>query len=124
VIVLRLAEWEAMEMGMENSLPEDAMFPEHYRGIKVIKKLLHLALQGKEFRIKFSGHTTITFVMMLWNDKQMALDQWGVIGSYEKIGGLFENISNIATLTKCAVRTICFSIQGDMAPILHADCSF
>src|SRR5712692_1899875 len=113
-----------MQVGMENGLPKDTVFPEHYRGIEAIKKLLHLALQGKKFLVKFWRDGSIACIVLLWNNQKMAFDQWSMIGSYKKIGGLFENISNIATLTKCAVRPICFGIQGDVAPILHADSSF
>jgi len=55
----------------------------------------------------------------------MTLDQRSMIGDDEKIWGLLENITgDITVLAKCAVGTVGLSIEGAVAPILHADDSF
>src|SRR5947209_12319204 len=108
-------------MGMKDGLPENSMFPKDGWSVVLGKKTLYLALQGKQLCIQFSRHLTITGIVALGNDQEMALDERSMIGNDQKSGCLFKNIgSNIATLTKCTVGTI----PGGLAPILHADCSF
>src|SRR5581483_4273780 len=45
-----------------------------------------------------------------------------MVGNNAKCGCLFENVrGNVLMLAECASGTVCFSIQGEAAPMLHAD---
>src|ERR1051326_45744 len=110
-------------MGMKDGLPEDTMFPEDGRSVVLSEKDLDLALQCQQLGIQFGGHFTITGIVMFGNDKDMAFNKRGVIGNDQKCRCFFQDIAcNITTLAKSTINSICFSIQGEVAPVLHADC--
>src|SRR5258706_2265082 len=119
------AKGEAMEMSVKDALTKNAMLPKDYGRVKLIEKLLHLLLQRLYFHIKFGRHSSETGVVLLRNDQDMSLDKRSVIGNNQKCWCLLKNIRcNTATLTKCTVGITCLSVQGELAPILHAACSF
>jgi len=90
-------------MGMEDGLPENAMFPEGDGRIIACKEVLYLLLKGQEICIQSCGNISITGIVMNGNDKRMARHKWGMIGKNTKGWCLFEYImSDAATLTECA----------------------
>ena len=50
-VILCFTKGEAVEMGMKDGLPEDAMFPKDGWSVVLDKKLLYLAFQRKQFYI-------------------------------------------------------------------------
>jgi len=107
---------------MENGLPENSMLPKNRRGVKLAEKALYFMFERRELFIKCGRHIAITGVVFSGDDEQMSFGHRGMVGNDAKQRSLFENIrANILVLAKCAAGTVCFSIQGDAAPVLHAD---
>src|ERR1700730_18180431 len=124
-IILCNAKGEAMEMSVKDALTKNAMLPKDYGCVILIEKLSHLLFKCLYFHVQCSRHSSKTGVVLLRNDQDMSLDKWSVIGNNQKCWCLLKNIrGNTATLTKCTVGITCLSVQGELAPVLHAACSF
>src|SRR5437660_10738463 len=114
-----------MKVRVENGLPENSMFPKNRRSINLAEKPLYFVFERKEFCIKFGRHITITCEVLFGDNEQMSLGKRSIIGNDAKQGCLFKNIgANVLVLAECAAGTVCFSIQGDATPVLHAGDSF
>src|SRR5581483_292033 len=121
-VISQFPKGEAMKVSMENGLPENSMFPENCGSIKLVEKPLDFLFECKEFFIKCSGHIAITGIVLSGDNEQVSLGKRGMVGNNAKCGCLFENVGgNVLMLAECASGTVCFSIQGEAAPMLHAD---
>src|SRR5712692_3415995 len=108
-MILRYAKGKTVQVRMEDGLAKDTMLPEDYGRIEANQKLLHLLFQGIKLCIQFGGNSSIADIVVFRNYEEVPLHQWSMVGYDEKRGGFFEYVgSDIATLTKCTIATVCF----------------
>jgi hypothetical protein len=110
-IICRLPKGKAVQVGMKNGLPKNAMFPEDGRGVELSQKVLYFVLKCQKLFVQVGRYSAIAGIVVPGDNKQMTFYKWCVIGNNAKCRRLFEYIwGDTAVLTECTVGFCCFGI--------------